>query len=107
MGKIDFNKIGVIVSIVVGLSSIGVFQFMKEKIEHIERIYESVDKIEALEDSLEVKNRYYHKVINKYVAQRKNDSVMIHDLYTKRKQDSLYIYWNYDWVVWLRKQHNH
>lgn len=111
--KINWNKIATILSVVVALSSIGVFSFFKDSINKVQNVLESVDRMEKLETELNKDKQYYDDVIKGYKRVHYNDSVklestiyMIEKLNKKRSLDSSYIYWNYDWIVYLKKQHN-
>lgn len=111
--KVNWNKIATILSVVVALSSIGVFTFFKDSFNRVQNVLESVERMEQLESKLNEDSKYYDEVIKGYKRVHYNDSVkleftinMIEKLQKKRNIDSTYIYWNYDWIVYLKKQHN-
>jgi len=111
--NIDLNKVLTILSIVIALGSIGVFSTIKSSIDKVQNVLDSVDRIELLEAQLTADKMQYNDVINEYKKTHFNDSVrldgtlfLIESLKKKRTLDSSYIYWNYDWIVYLRKQHN-
>ena len=104
--SINWNKIATVLSVVVALSSIGVFSFFKDSINKVNHVLESVDRIEHLEVNLTAQKKYYDSVIGNYKKIHYNDSIKLEDVIKKQKEDSTYIYWSYDWVVYLKKFHN-
>lgn len=113
MQKINYNKTLTILSIIVSLSSIGVFGFFKDSINKVSNVLESVERIEQLEKELTKDKEYYNSIITNYKKIHYKDSIRLDGTLTnikkldKRiKEDSIYIYWSYDWIVYLKKQHN-
>lgn len=113
MDKINWNKIATILSVVVALSSIGFFTFFKDTINKVQNVLATVDRIELLEGELTKDKAYYDDVIRGYKRVHYNDSMKLESAFyemkkikKRQKADSTYIYWNYDWVVYLKKQHN-
>lgn len=101
------NRILVILSIVVTLSSIGVFTWLSTAFNKAKGILESVDKIEALEQRLKEDHQIYLNLIKEYKGKLKEDSLehkrfikKIKEFEKYRVEDSIKTDYNYQWVIY-------